>query len=85
MYFYITEQETLYSHDSMKEKRIGGFRCIQRIFHKLENQPKPRITEKGGYHRKRSVHIQKTVRYHTLQIRREQDQRIHSPYVQVSF
>ena len=77
---------------STKQKRFGisGFQYSEHKFaDKGGTLPNPRIKEdeKGtGYHRRRKVYIQKKVRYNSLQIHREQDQRIHSsPYVQVNF
>ena len=80
------------SSRSTKQKRFGisGFQYSEhKVADKGGTLPNPRIKEdeKGtGYHRRRKVYIQKKVRYNSLQIHREQDQRIHSsPYVQVNF
>ena len=70
-------------------KQSGFQYSAHEFFDKEEMPPRPRIKEderRTGIHRRRKVYIEKKVRYNTLQIRREQDQRIHSsPYVQVNF
>ena len=70
-------------------KQSGFQYSAYEFFDKEEIPPRPRIKEdekETGIHRRRKVYIEKKVRYNTLQIRREQDQRIHSsPYVQVNF